>query len=320
MLIVHFNGWFVGGMPERFDINNPTMFRIGQMVLEAATCICVNMFLIISGYFGIRLKMTSVVKLCLLLAFIYVPFYIVDSIFAGTFSIKSLVGRFLVISEAGYFIQGYVMLMFFSPVLNAFVEKFGKQILPWTLMFLTIEWWFECVRGIENFGFNNGYSVIHFMLMYMVARCIALYKDTLISIARSYWIIGYVVCTLMICVMYILDLKCTFAYSNPIVVLSSVCSFIPFLYCVYHNRIINCIAGGTLAVYIIQVTNPVYKILTSTDNYLLTNYSYPIYLFTAAGVVIVTFTCCVLYQKACECAINPMMQYISPRIEKFKMI
>lgn len=320
VLIVHFNGWFVGGMPERFDISNPSCFRIGQMVIGSSTCICVNMFLLISGYFGIKLKLTSVIKLCLHLAFIYIPFYIVDSIFDDTFSIKSLAGRFLVISQAGYFIQGYIMLIFFSPVLNAFVEKYGKQILPWMFLFLFIEWWFECVRGIEYFGFNHGYSVIHFILIYIVAKCIALYKEILTNITQLYWIIGYVTCTLIICIMYILGLKRTFDYSNPVVVLSSVCSFIPFLHHVYYNRIINWVAGGTLAVYIIQVTNPVYKILTSMDNYLLMNHSYPTYLFIAAGIIIVTFIFSVLYYKVCEFAIDPIMQRISPKIEKYKMI
>lgn len=319
VLIVHFNGWFVE-MPDKFDVSNPTLFRTGQMVIEAATCICVNMFLLISGYFGIRLRLQSVLKLCLLLAFIYVPFYIVESIAEGTFLMKALASRFLVISAAGYFIQGYFMLMFFSPMLNAFIEKFGKQTLPWTLLFLTIEFWFGCVRDIDNFGFNHGYSVIHFVLMYMVARCIALYKDTLMSVPRYCWICGYMVCTCLICAMYVMGLQCTFDYSNPIVVLSSVCSFVPFLYKEYHNRFINWIAGGTLAVYIIQVTNPVMNILISTDKYLLGTYSYPVYLLLAAGVIIVTFIISVLYHHVCTFMINPMMQVIEPKVKDIKMM
>lgn len=82
VLIVHFNGWFVGGM-RGFDYHQPTLSGAGQMIIEALTCICVNMFLIISGYFGIRLKFTSVIRLCLLLALIYIPFYIVDVLLGG---------------------------------------------------------------------------------------------------------------------------------------------------------------------------------------------------------------------------------------------
>jgi surface polysaccharide O-acyltransferase-like enzyme len=67
VLVVHYNGWFVGGMPDRLDLSQLSAFRIGQAVIESASCICVNMFLIISGYFGIRFKGSSLLKICLLL-------------------------------------------------------------------------------------------------------------------------------------------------------------------------------------------------------------------------------------------------------------
>lgn len=65
VLIVHYNGLWVGGMPIEISIEDISTFRIGQTVIEAATCICVNMFLLISGYFGIKFKKSSVLRLCL---------------------------------------------------------------------------------------------------------------------------------------------------------------------------------------------------------------------------------------------------------------
>ena len=61
VLVVHFNGWFVD-IPERFDFSHIALSRIGQMIIEAATIICVNMFVLISGYFGIKLRLSSVIK------------------------------------------------------------------------------------------------------------------------------------------------------------------------------------------------------------------------------------------------------------------
>lgn len=316
VLIVHFNGWFVG--MRGFDFHQPTLSGAGQMIIEALTCICVNMFLIISGYFGIRLKLTSVIRLCFLLVLIYVPFYIVDVLLWGGFSIKTFVGRFFVISNAGYFIQGYLMLMFFSPVLNSFVEKYGRKILPWTLLFTGIECWFETIRGIENFGFNKGYSIIHFVLMYMVARCIALYKDNLLVYPRRYWLFGYVASTMIICFMYIGGLECTFAYSNLAVVVSSVCSFIPFLYRSWYNMTVNWIAGGTLAVYIIQVTDPVYSLFVKLDNYFLENYSYFLYLLLCGLLILLTFIFCVAYQKICEKLVTPVLSKLPNYIKKIE--
>lgn len=227
--------------------------------------------------------------------------------------------KLLVISNAGYFIQGYLMLMFFSPVLNAFTEKYGRQILPWTLCFVVIEFWFETVRGIENFGFNKVYSIIHFVLIYMIARCIALYKDKLLVFPKSYWLLGYVVSTLIICFMYIGDLECTFAYSNPVVIVSSICSFIPFLYRDWYNRTVNWIAGGTLAVYIIQVTDPAYSLLVKIDNYFLENYSYFLYLLLCGLVILLTFLFCVAYQKICERMVNPVVNKLTNYLSKCEL-
>lgn len=237
----------------------------------------------------------------------------------GAFSAKSLISKLFVISNAGYFIQGYLVLMFFSPVLNSFVEKYGRKILPWVMIFVGIECWFETIRGIENFGFNKGYSVIHFVLIYMVARCIALYKDKLLVFPRIYWILGYAISTIIICFMYIVGLECTFTYSNPVVIISSICSFVPFLYKDWYNKTLNWIAGGTLAVYIIQVTNPAYRFLVKLDNYFLENYSYFIYLLLCGLVILLTFLFCIAYQKICESIVNPVINKLPDRIKNIEL-
>ena len=115
VLIVHFNGWFLGDWPfPDYDISNPSLFRTGQMIIEAFSIICVNMFVIISGYFGIRLKLSSILKLCIYLALIYIPLFIVKCISDHEFVLTDFLKRCFVISYAGYFIQCYFMLMILS--------------------------------------------------------------------------------------------------------------------------------------------------------------------------------------------------------------
>ena len=304
VLIVHYNGWFVG-LPQGFDYANPSLFRIGQMIIEAATIICVNMFLIITGYFGVRLKFLSVLKICLLLLFIYVPFNIINSALNGCFSIKSLIGCFFVISRSGYFIQGYLMLMFFSPVLNSFVDKYSpKQVLGWTTLFFIIEFWFDCIMEAESLGFGKGFSVTHFLLMYFVGRCIFLYKDILINRKRLLWVVGYLICTLLICACYMGHVRFAYKYSNPLVVLSSVCSFVPFLYKVYYNKVINSIAAVTLPVYIIQIVPPANDFLIWIDHYLLNEYTYLVYLLISSVVLTLFFVGCIVYGKIIEIPIR----------------
>ena len=309
VLIVHFNGWFVGDWPlPDYDVNNPTLFRTAQMTISAAGIICVNMFVIISGYFGIKLKLSSILKLCIYLALIYVPLYFIKCIDDHSFDMLAFLERFLVISYAGYFIQCYFMLMILSPVLNSFIEKYGKNSVKWVLLFWILEFWFGCIMDVEELGYNRGYSVIHFVLIYMIARCIKLYEDDLKKIKPLIWILGYLLFTVIIIVSHIVGIKWCWDYSNPVVVLSAVCSFLPFLYKTYYNKVINLIASGTLAVYIIHVTNRIRNTLEMIDSKLLETNSYPMYLIQIFGVILIVFIGSVIYGIVCN--------YISNRATK----
>lgn len=309
VLIVHFNGWFVGDWPlPDYDISNPTLFRTGQIVIEALSIICVNMFVIISGYFGIKLKLSSIVKLYVYLALIYIPLYLFRYVSTHEFVFADFLEKCFVISYAGYFIQCYFMLMILSPVLNSFIEKYGRDSLKWVLVFWVLEFWFSCIMGVEELGYNRGYSVIHFVLIYMIARCIKLYEEDIKKMSQWVWVLGYLLSTIVIVLSHILGINWCWDYSNPVVVLSSVCSFLPFLYKTYHNKVINWIASGTLAVYIIHVTYNIRSFLQRVDCNLLETNSYPMYLMIIMGVILITFVGLVLYGIVCN--------YISSRAAK----
>ena len=314
VLIVHFNGWFVGDWPlPEYDISNPTLFRTGQLVFEALSIICVNMFVIISGYFGIKLKLSSIIKLCIYLALIYVPLYLIRFVSTHEFILSDFLEKCFVISYAGYFIQCYFMLMILSPVLNAFIEKYGKKSLKWVLLFWGLEFWFSCIMDVEELGYNHGFSVIHFVLMYMIARCIRLYEDDVKKIKQWIWVLGYLVSTSVIILSHIVGIKWCWDYSNPIVVFSSVCTFLPFLYKTYYNKVINWIASGTLAVYIIHVTNRIQSVLETVDRSLLETKIYPMYLFLIMLVILVVFMTSVIYGIICNLISNRVIKGIDKK-------
>ena len=318
VLVFHFNGWLVGGMPKHFDADNISIFRLSQAVIESFTCICVNMFLIISGFFGMKLKWHSILRMCLLLASVHIPFYVVDCLFfSEQFEIKTFFRKFLVISNGGYFIQCYLMLMFLSPVLNSYIEKYSKSGLYWCVLFLVAEFWFDCITHAEHFGFNHGFSVIHFVLVYVIARYLNLYQDVLLQYRRVYWVISYVFCSVAILVMYISDVNYVWQYSNPLIVISAICSFMPFLYRRYVNSRINWIAKSTLAVYIMHVTVPFYYLVVRYDKYILCNYDYPVYLLLALVGVMSIFIVGILYDKVQLIFTNPIYNLLL-KLEKKK--
>lgn len=101
VLIVHYNGWFVGGLPQEFDFSNISAFRVGQLTISSLCAVCVNCFLLISGYFAIKVSFKSVYKFILLLIGMYVPMYLANSLIAGSLSVKGLISSVLAISGGG---------------------------------------------------------------------------------------------------------------------------------------------------------------------------------------------------------------------------
>ena len=312
VLIVHYNAWFLGGMPESFDFSNPTAHRIGQLIIEAMTICCINCFLIISGFFGIRLRWQGVAKFIILLLGVFLPFYFLDCIVGeASLTLKSLWANCRVITKGGYFVQGYLMLMLLSPMLNAFVEQQGKNMLKWVLMLVGIEFWFDCLTPEQTWlGFNQGYSVPHFCLVYLIGRCLFLYQESLMKLRRRLWVALYFLAVALIAVMYLLKVRYALYYSNPLVIMTAICSFMPFIYRQWVSKPVNWIASGTFAVYLIQVTEPAFSFLCQTDKTLLAENSYGVYLLKSAILLVVFFLLCVLYDKLREWCSAPLQKRV----------
>ena len=297
VLLVHFSGWFVGGISNPYDTSLDISFRIGQMIIESLSIVCVNCFLIISGWYGIKLKFSSLWKIYTIIFFIYVPFQIFDSAITHSFSIKELFNNILVFTRESYFVQCYTMLVIISPILNTFIEKYGKKIINYVILLWLIEIIMESIWDNNCLGYENGYSLPHFILIYMLSRTAYLNKALLSKVKIKYWIIGYFLCATIICIMHVMGYKHTWDYSNPIVVIQSFCLFFPFTYVIFYNKSINWVASSTFAVYIMHTCNPLLLILKIADNYLLDNLSYFIYLPCYFVLIILTFFFCIIYDK-----------------------
>ena len=297
VLVVHFTGWFVGGICNPYDSSIPLAFRIGQPIIESLNIVCVNCFLIISGWFSINLKFKSLWKLYAQLVFIYVPIYLIYSLYIGSFSLLEFCDRLLVFTKENYYIQCYLLLVLFSPVLNSFFEKYRKNSLYLVIVLWGVEAFMENIRGNVSLGINSGYSFIHFVLIYMIARTAFLYKDKILKVKRYKWIIGYLSCAGIVCFLHLTGFSHTWDYSNPIVVLESFCLFFAFLYKPFHNKTINWIASSTLAVYIIHITHPIPTILKKIDMLLVANLPYIIYVLAYLGICAIVFLCCIFYDK-----------------------
>ena len=188
--------------------------------------------------------------------------------------------------------------MLISPLINGFIRQNSrKTVLYYAILFAVIELWFDCVLNEKYVGFLQGYSTLHFCLIYLIGRTIRLYKEDLTLLPRYLWFYIYLVCVSFIFLLYTANVPFAFYYTNPFVICSAIGLFMVSLYKSYYNRIINWIAKGCFAVYIIQVIDPAFTILCNIDKQILNNNSYVIYLIKGSAVIVLFFIICVLYDK-----------------------
>lgn len=297
VIIVHLNSWMAVEIPEYFDFENVTMYRVVQVIIQSCSIVCVNCFIIISGFYGVKLKGKTIWNMYVLLISIYIPCYFVSAIYHNNFTIGGLIDNILALSHESYFVQNYLMLVFLSPIINTFLEKYQKQATKYIISLVLIEWWFDCVRDNNSLGFGHGFSIMHFITIYLLARLVFYYQEYIIKIRWQYWLLIYVGCCIIIGVMYLSHIKYCWAYSNPIVVLSSFCLFFPFLYKNTYFPIINKIAKSTFSVYILHTYGIVLGGISYINRSFLENYNLWVYLCLEFLLAVAIFVVGIFYDR-----------------------
>lgn len=291
VLIVHMNGYFIGLGTHDFNFH-----CFPQVVVEALTCIAVNGFILITGFFGIKLSFHTLWKLWQALFCIYVPLFLLKYIFDTPdygFSFQDLFNAIFPFSTRdGYFINGYIFLVISSPFLNAFIASNSKKIvLLFTVSLLFFEFWVDCICKLQTFFINEGYSGLHFCLLYLSGQCIKLYYDKLKKIKTIYFLVLYFVFSTIIVVLSLFKVSWTYYYSNLFMIMSAISFFLFFaLKPPFYSKFINKIAMCSLFVYILQINAPFMGWLCSIDKYLLENMNWYFY-FVSIIFVSACFYC-----------------------------
>ena len=231
-----------------------------------AFCFCaVNVFIIISGYFGIHPKFRSFFNLYLMCAFyIFVLYHL------HLYEIGSHINRWSILytimpfsyNPGWWFIMCYVMLYILSPILNASINSFDKKQFIHALVLLTIvNMYFGFYRN-QDFA-NYGYSISHFIYMYFIGAFIGKYFDSK-RIKEWRWklFVTYFVGSLVLGGMKIMNARYlyndtsvwlyTLNYNHPLLIVNSIALFMFFETLTFRCRVVNYIAPSVLAVYLLH--------------------------------------------------------------------
>lgn len=222
-------------------------------------CFCipaVNVFVLISGYFGIKPTRNKFIKL-LVATFLYtfvfssLPFLILGKYQTALTSCL----RFLS-TTAYWFIRDYLFLMCFAPLLNMYCEQSSKrnfQLVLFAMMLFTCYFGFLW-RVLENV---NGYTLFQFVFMYCIGRYL---KRFSISVETRKAGIGYagstLLCGVLMYVFYRMDINkaawhMTY-YSNPLLIIAAISLVLLFKNFQFSSKFINKVALSSVAIYLVQ--------------------------------------------------------------------
>ncbi len=223
-----------------------------------ANCFCiigVNVFVLISGYFGLKPTFEKFLKLLLSMLFYVLIFNVGYNFLIGdyTHTISSL----FIFSHGPYwFMTDYFFLMCFTPLINRAFEWLSKQqITLFAIALLVMSCYFGFVW--QNPINTNGYTLFQFIMLYTIGRYIKVYN---INMKNFYSVFTYITCSL-ICgtVMYLLH-RLGFNhlawritnYNNFLLITSAVAVLLLFKNLKFNSVLINKLAQSSLAVYLFQ--------------------------------------------------------------------
>lgn len=232
-----------------------------QFLFEAISIVGVNIFILISGYFGISLKRKSICNLLFEIYFYGIVGLIGWMVVQQTLHVETryFMKALLPISQTVWFIPNYILLMLFSPMLNAFCEKYsGKQLLYFTLCLYIVSYtWTNVIQGTIN-GFG-GYSWGWFLILYLTGRFIRHWSDKS-QYRKNYCLLGYIISTVFIVAIALVQnylpigRSLIWSYDFPVIYISSVCLFMYFIRLeIRYNKFVNWLAASSFAVLLFHV-------------------------------------------------------------------
>lgn len=305
VLVVHADFW-ANGAPTQEECLTKVVPSITRFFIEAVSIVCVDVFVLISGWFGIRpnIKRMS--------SFLFQCFFFLGGLYAvsliggfGTLKFSGIMGCFGLL-EWNWFIKAYVGLCIFAPILNKFIdssdEKQLRVIIFWFYLFQTLYGWlFPAAKFIEH-----GYSVFSFVGLYLLAQYIRRYLLKRIDATGGWvFVLIYVAVVALNTIWgYISKAKglpfydCVFNYTSPLVIIASISLLLTFYKMKFQSRFVNWIAASSFAVFLFHgapALNMIFFKANCVDIY--NNFSGTMCLLYMFLFLIAVFICAVLLDQ-----------------------
>lgn len=222
--------------------------------LEPACIDGVDIFFLISGWFGINFSMKSLLRMVLIV------------VCFGLLSMLALVavGSPIPINDAihfmampigqskFWFVMVYVLLMILAPVLNVGLKALDNRQLTILVVMLSVLNMYDCWGG-GNYTNVNGYTISQAIWLYILAHWLRRNEAVFGGINRNWYLAAFVVIVgVMSAIIAPFRLYSLLLYNSPPVVISSVALLLYFSQLSFQSSWINRLATAAFGCYLLQ--------------------------------------------------------------------
>lgn len=316
VLGAHANYVALRGAPDWTDfVTNPvpSFFRV---FFEQACVVGVNVFILISGWFGIKPKTVKFLSILFQVFFFSIAICILAPLWGETVELRHLVKTFWVGSEY-WFVIAYLILFLFSPALNAYCEKASeKELRTFLILFYTFSTCYGFI-GHDIGNFHYGYSAISFIGLYVLARYVRIHGGKVFSWKSRTDLSVFLLCVLITTGISILqtrfnrtDLLRQIDYNNPLVILAALYLFLAFSKIKFESKAVNWLAGGAFAIYIIHYHPLVFDHYVALCQQIYQSLSGVSCLLAICAALVVVGLACILLDKVRMAIWKPVAHWV----------
>ena len=237
------------------------------MLLETVCAGAVNIFILLSGFFGNRSKTIKTGKLAALLLqtmFFSFMFCVLYSYMNSQWSIRSLIASLI---PANYFVILYIVLMLIAPFINVLIDNLDQRqfTLMTAIMFTAFSLYSAGVdvfkeitgsawNGLSPIGLEGsmaGYTIVNFVTVYVIGAWLA--RDGRLKNCKTSTLATALLLLIGMDIIWRIVLPGTaWNYNNPVIIASAVTVFVLFGTKSFYSRAVNELAPAAFTCFLIQ--------------------------------------------------------------------
>ncbi len=277
----------------------------------------IHLFVLISGYFGIRIKLKSLLSLLFQVVFYLIIIYFAVMLIRGEGDVKLFIKTCLPINgtNGNWFIAAYLGLMLLSPILNKWLEHISlKDLRNYLIAFYLVVFVWGWIFINPFLGFNRGYSTMAFIGLYCLGHYLRLLSENG-KLKRSKYF--YLMISLSLCAFSALFLTLFSFFTKevltmqgnnvlvhwtshvyPIRIMFVTSLFILFSKISLRSRFVNWISSSVLSVYLVHRNEDIYwPYFREFVRWINANFEQTTAVLYISLFIILVFIACILFDQ-----------------------